>query len=316
MTLLNMNFLPSLACIAACSIGQLNPILAVAEVAGPIVLAAQIKRTIQANDLTFITDFEQPQLSEGEIAVFSYSDEATILLENALQIKESRGSQFGLVIDPFCGDGKSGLPMLHYGISTKLLGSDINPRAIQFAMENAKLNHLEENSSFSVSDITKDELPISDFPGNTLWIANPPFALKAKGANLEVMRDGGENGLVLTMAFVSKALQASKPGDTILGIGYSRIQMDGTLEMEKVLKRETQIHGGHLRISLLAGQKLWRGVNGKKEQDNPMFITEETFALKANPENQQEVDAYRTAAQFHIKAGYDRLGYYCYVIQK
>lgn len=162
----------------------------------------------------------------------------------------------------------------------------------------------------------KEGIQCSLLPGNTLWIANPPFALKAKGAHLELMRDGGENGLSLTLAFVNQSLALSKPGDVILGIGYSRIGIDGSIELEQELRKITQKQGGQLQIVLLEGQKLWRGFNGKKKQENPMSITEEVFAFKADPLNQEELYAYQMAAQFHNKAGFNKLGYYAYIIYK
>lgn len=267
---------------------------------------------LEACGLTFIIDSDPPSLQDG---VFPYSDEADILLELASKAKKNRNQLFDLVIDPFCGDGKSGLPMLSHGIAEKLVGTDINPRAIWFAKENAKLNHLESRSCFLVCDIIKNGLFNSNITGNTLWIANPPFALKAKGAPLEIMRDGGENGLLLTLEFVSKALKLSKPGDVIIGIGYSRIKSDDTIEMEETFKELLKPYNAELKIELLENQKLWRGFNGKKEQDNPMPITEDTFIVKANPSNPLEINAYRLAARFHIKACYNQLGYYSYIIQ-
>jgi len=271
---------------------------------------------IEANGMIFSTDQQAPTLSCGESAVFPYSDEAAVLLEIASKIKESRGKEFSIVIDPFCGDGKSGLPIVFHQIAEKLQGSDLNIRAIQYAKENAQLNHLKTKSCFSVRDIIKEGLVSSDSPGNTLWIANPPFALKAKGSDLELMRDGGENGLRLTIAFAGQALAISQPGDVILGIGYSRIRTNSSLELEEELNRAIANHGGTLEVILLEGQKLWRDYQGNKQQNNPMPITEEIFALKADPSNPEESNAYRTAAQFHNKAGFNKLGYYAYIIYK
>ncbi len=277
---------------------------------------AQSGQMIEANGLIFRTDLEKPNLSVGESAVFPYSDEATILLEMAAKIKNRREKNFSFVIDPFCGDGKSGLPIVFNQIAEKLIGSDINSRAVDYARLNAQLNHLESKSCFSVGDIRNEGVKGPETEGNTLWIANPPFALKAKGASLDSMRDGGENGLTLTLAFVNQSLSASKPGDVILGIGYSRIESDGRVELEEELTKMIRKHGGQLQMVLLEGQKLWGGFNGKKEQENPMPITEELFALKADPSNQEEIEAYHRAAQFHNKAGFNKLGFFAYIIYK
>lgn len=96
-------------------------------------IIAQPDQLIQAEGLIFRTDLEKPNLNPGESAVFPYSDEATILLEMASKIKNSRERKFSLVIDPFCGDGKSGLPIVFNQIAEKLVGSDINSRAVHYA---------------------------------------------------------------------------------------------------------------------------------------------------------------------------------------
>ncbi len=279
------------------------------------VLAA-LPHSVRIDDLFFFTDSERPQLKDGEAAVFPYSDEASVLLEKALEIKRMRGKEFDLAIDPFCGDGKSGLPLVFYSVAKKLIGSDINPRAIAYAKSNAETNHLESKSHFSIRDILKEGVSESDCPGNTIWIANPPFSLKIPGASVALMRDGGDNGLRLTTEFVSRALQASKQGDVILGIGYSRIRPDGTLELEEELAKMAKTYGATVRISLLEGHKLWRGFNGVKEQENPAVFSGEMFAQKADPLNLKEVEAYQKAAELHIQAGYNRLGYYYYLIEK
>lgn len=270
-------------------------------------LSAECQK-IQIGEMTFLTDIEKPNLSANESAVFPYADEATILLDLATKIKNERGKAFSLVMDPFCEDGKSGLPLVYYKIGDRLIGSDINPRAVEYAKQNALLNHLEDKSCFYVCNLLKEGLRPSDAPGNTLWIANPPFALKAKGADLNLMRDGGKNGLALTLAFVNSSLKVATKGDVILVIGYSRISTDGTVEWEQELEKITG--EPKPQMILLKGQKLWRDFDGEKSQGNPMPLSDEIFALKANPANQQEIEAYKKAAQAHRQSGYTQLGYY------
>lgn len=271
---------------------------------------------IQMKTLFFLTDSESPSLQPGERAVFPYTDEALIMEKLAQGVKEKREKPFSLVIDSFCGDGKSGFPLLDEEIAERLNGSDSNPRAIQYAKANAKLNYLDTKSCFCVRDIETEGLMASNASGNTLWIANPPFALKVKGAVLDKVRDGGENGLRLTTLFATLAMQAAKPGDVIIGIGYSRIASDGKVEMEEMLQQLVKEKGGKLTFSLLKGHKLWRGFNGKKEQENPMPLSPEILALKANPTHNEEKEAYKQAAKFHADQGYTHLGYYSYIIEK
>ncbi|MCL4363920.1 hypothetical protein M1328_01630 [Patescibacteria group bacterium] len=272
----------------------------------------------------YLTDPEKPPLAEGEMEVYPYFDEALTLSRLVSGEVERRENKFSLAIDPFCGGGHSGIPMIANEFAEKASLSDINPRAVNLAKANLEINDiqkfspLEKNPRVSVElrDITKDGIPDSDSPGNTLYIANPPFALKAKGASMAVMRDGGENGLALTLSFAGQALEKSVHGDVIIGIGYSRITPEGEIEMKRELEKLVSKFGGILDVSLLEGEALWRGFNGKKEQPNPMQITEETFSLKANPEKAEEVTAYETAARFHREQGYDKLGYFSYIIRK
>ena len=112
--------------------------------------------SIRIDDLIFITDSEKPHLSSGKAVAFPYSDEASVLLEKALEIKKIRGNKFDLVIDSFCGDGKSGLPIVFHLSPRSFIASDINPRAIEYARINAEINHLESKSHFSIRNILKD----------------------------------------------------------------------------------------------------------------------------------------------------------------
>lgn len=270
----------------------------------------------QANGLTFFTDPEKPKLEDGEMAVYPFFDEGIQLSKIVSGVVAERGKKFDVTIDPFCGGGHSGLPMLGNDLTERVILSDLNPRATNLARANAELNGLGERATILERDIVKDGLSDSDSPGNTLFIANPPFALRAKGASMEKMRDGGPNGLTLTMSFASQAVEKAQPGDVIVGVAYSRIGEDGKIELTEELKKLIEEHGGDLEVSLIEGESLWRGFNGKKEQPNPMPINEDTFALKADPAKLDEVAAYKTAAQFHNKEGYTHLGYFSYIIRK
>lgn len=276
------------------------------------------------NGLRFLADPEKPRLQVGEQAVYPYHDEADMLLKIAKRVRASRGWPFNVVIDAFSGGGHSGLPMVYEGIAERVIATDMNPRAVHLAQTNAKLNQLDSKGSFTEGDIRyrdakgqyrQSALPKSDGLGDALYIANPPFALKAKGTKMDVMRDGGENGLTLTLAYAHRAIQTAKSGDVIIGIGYSRIRPDKSMELKEELQKLINRHGGKLTVTLLEGQTLWRGFNGKKEQPNPMPITGDVFALKADPKKLEEVNAYKAAAKFHNDAGYTELGYFSYVIQ-
>lgn len=274
----------------------------------------------QANGLTFFTDPEKPKLEDGEMAVYPFFDEGEDLLRLVTRVveereKEGRG-KLKVLVDPYSGGGHSGLPIIKKGLVEGAILGDINPRAIHLATANAELNGINDRTTVIERDILNDGLPDSDSPGNTLYIANPPFALTVEGYDEEVMRAGGPDGLTLTRSFASQAIEKAQPGDVIVGVAYSRIKADGTVELTAELEELTKKYGIKPEVSLMEGKNLWRGFNGKKEQPNPMPINEETFALKPDPANLKKVAAYKMAARFHNEQGYTRLGYFSYVIRK
>ncbi len=247
---------------------------------------------VQANGLTFITDPEKVALGPHERAVFPYEDESSILLTLAKKITDVRKKPFDTIVDSFCGDGKSGLPMLLEGIGEKLIARDNNPRAIQYATLNASLNHLEKKCDIATGDVYEGVPKPSQ---NTLWIANPPA-----------------EDLQLTLHFAKTAYQTAHAGDVIIGLSYSRTHVSGKIELEEELRKVIS----HAKVTLLQGEKIWRGFDGKKEQPNPMPLSGETFALKANPYNPREIEHYRLEAKAHNDAGYTQLGYFSYMIEK
>ncbi len=269
---------------------------------------------VRANGLTFLVDEQKPKLKEGESAVYQYHDEATELLRMAKEVRRLVKGNFSAVVDPFCGGGHTGLPIIKAGIASALAGSDINPRAIELANINAQINGLDDVSEFRVADITKDPLPDTD--GRSLIIANAPFALKVRGADLDIMRNGGENGLALLNIFLQRAMEASKPGDVIIGLSQSRIAVgkgSGEPEVAGLIFVATESYRpqhGYLR--LLEGRPMWRSYSGVKEQPNPMNLS--MLYKKANPEDPEEIEAYKTGSRFHLDQGYDRFGYYEYAI--
>jgi hypothetical protein len=163
----------------------------------------------------------------------------------------------------------------------------------------------------------------------TLYMANPPFALttQEKGEwaidgipnNERLMRDGGRDGLKLTRAYVTQSLakafaaetlEHSKSGDVIIGVAYSRIGIDGHIELEEELKSLVGDRGTFI-VELIEGETLWREPDGKKKQPNPMRLT--SMNVKGTTEAQKA--EYDRAATNHLAEGYDRLGYYRYVIR-
>ena len=270
---------------------------------------------VSANELVFLTDPEKPHLKPGEMAVYPYHEEARDMLGIAHEIVKYReGKEFSSCVDSFSGGGHTGLPMVNSGIAMTLVGTDINPRAILLAKVNAELNELDHPTRFRVGSIYNGIAPPSGIFGDTLYIANAPFALRPANVDLDVMRDGGEDGLTLLKVFAEKAVQIAKTGDAICGVLMSRIGVNHQIEAEQYLQGLTRKYGGDLSLVLLAGRKVWRGYNGRKEQDNPMSL--DMMYLKADPNDNTAIEAWREATRLHNKQGYDRYGYFGYAIFK
>lgn len=272
------------------------------------------------------TDVELPPDAQR---VYPFTDEASQLFLTAKRVVEQDGEGFDRVVDGFAGGGNSMLPMLQAGIAKHGLGIELNPRAVCLAESNARLNGLQETATFMQADVHNLHDAVTTSGERTLYMANPPFALmtqeKGKWAidgildNERLMRDGGRDGLKLTRAYVTQSLarayaaeslEHAKTGDVIIGVAYSRIGTDNHIELETEL-REMVGNRGSFSVELIEGETLWRGPNGRKEQPNPMPLS----SMRVKGVTEEQKTEYDHAAASHLAEGYDRLGYYRYVIR-
>lgn len=266
--------------------------------------------------LLFFVDTKGSALWRGETRVYPYFDEAEDLLETA----KSLDSKFELIVDAFAGGGHSMLPILRDGIAQYGHGLDINPRAVVLAGANAKLNGFQDRSVFVMQDIHQG---LPRFEGKTLYIANAPFALTVGELPHDIMRDGGQDGLKLARVFINQAtvntyvdeaITGAKPGDVIMGVAYSRVGVNGKIEIENELEKHVE-GKGTFSISLIEGRTLWRGANGKKEQPNPMNLDMMYVKAEPGPTYGKQLEEYRQATAMHLAQGYDKLGYFRYIIR-
>lgn len=286
---------------------------------------------IQANGVSLFVDSKpEIQLRDGEQRVYPFTDEAADLLLLAQRVVEERGNNFARVIDCVAGGGNSMLPVLKAGIAQRGFGIDLNPRAVNLAQHNASLNGMADRATFTIENISNLDATILESNEPTLYMANPPFALSIKGQwgtdlpgnrpEERLMREGGgKDGLMLTRAYVTQTLskayaehtlEHAKPGDAIIGLAYSRIGTDGHVELNDVLKGIVGNRGAYT-VELVEGATLWRGPNGKKEQPNPMPLT----SMKIKGTTPEQRADYDRAAASHLAEGYDRMGYFRYVIR-
>ncbi len=264
----------------------------------------------------FFVDTKGSLLLEGESRVYPYFDEAADLLETAASLD----TRFELMVDAFAGGGHSMLPILKAGIAERGIGIDVNPRAVALATTNAQLNEMDDVAKFVQSDIHSG---LPRFEGKTLYIANAPFALTPGEIPHDIMRDGGADGLKLARVFINQAtintyveeaLTGAKPGDIVMGVAYSRIGTDGHIELSTELDQHVNGKGTY-EVELLAGRKLWRGANGKKEQPNPMGLDMMYVKAEPGPDYEKQMAEYHLATKRHLDEGYNRLGYFRYIVR-
>lgn len=282
--------------------------------------------------LLFVDDRRDVRLPEGVQRVYPFTDEATDLLQTARRVVAEDGQKFDRVIDCVAGGGHSMLPILEANLAERGFGIDLNPRAVNLAQCNARLNGLQDRATFMMEDLHHLDETILNSSERTLYMANPPFALTTQEKDAKwdtdlpgnpdeerLMRVGSRDGLRLTRAFIThsiakayaeRALQHSKPGDVIIGVAYSRIGVNGNIELEEEM-RNIIGNRGTFTLEPVEGATLWRGPNGKKEQPNPMPLT--SMNIKGTTDQQRA--EYDNAAANHLREGYDRLGYFRYIIR-
>lgn len=263
-------------------------------------------------EMHFLKDVAQPR----EEPVYSFHGESNDIIYAIDHFFPER--KFGAAIECFAGAGHGGIKLRNsgsLGLGASIHSVDVNPRAIALAKANSAMN--DSDIKYHQADILRDgfrNLPEqAKKPGETIYFGNAPFALTAPKRDLEVCRDGGSDGLEKTMAFIQASLEHSSPGDAVVGVAYSRIGNSGNYELEDRLK-QLQADGKQFtyKIELVEGAKLWRGYNGKKEQDNPMSLSMMTAKGAPGSATYKEYEAMAAA---YKEEGWDKLSYVRYSIE-
>jgi hypothetical protein len=223
-------------------------------------------------DQVFITD---GLWVDPTIRTFSFADESDLVMRAC---EESGWMDWATcVIDPATGCGHN---LLRYRAEKGIrrYGFDRNARAVAYAGINATLNGI-DGVTLGGGDIRQGIPPVfSQAEGErVLVVANMPFALAPNRGEIAPSADGGRYGYALTVALF----------DAINGLAE---QLDGASELRCViltytvgcLRDDSWAVPNHARQrfgeaatswKLWPEEKLWR-VNGKKEQGNPMPLTE------------------------------------------
>lgn len=188
------------------------------------------------NDLLIFTD---PPEAKQVDAVFPLCHENRYFLEN-LQVPEN-----GLVLEVCSGSGV--LAIQASRIAKKVIGIDINFRAIKYANINAKLNSLSEKVKFIHGNL------FNPVKGNIfdLIIANPPFEPTPPNELNFLHSDGGVRGSLILRKIVEEAPNYLNPEGSLQLITYLA---EGELGILEELKNNFQIINV-TEISVIDGNK-------------------------------------------------------------
>lgn len=259
----------------------------------------------------FVDSNTKLKLEPGEERVYQFHEEARDLRDTV----QAKGEHYDEVVDACAGGGHSSIPYIKEGTADHVTAIDINPRAVELAKINAELNGVQNAIDYKQGDLNNGLPVLPD--KKAAYIANVPFALKAVGVTLESMRDGGVDGLEVALAFARAALESAKSGDLIAGMIYSRINtkeglIEGQNKIQTLIDLAAQRSGKKykLNVSLVENAMLWRGANGRKEQQNPMSV-DMTYVKGRNPDEEQK---YRDTAELYKQEGWDQIGYFRYTI--
>jgi release factor glutamine methyltransferase len=162
--------------------------------------------------------------------------------EDSMFLADNLGVLGGdLVLD--MGTGTGFLALLAAIKAKKVLGVDVNPRAIEVARGNALLNNI-KNVEFRVSDLFSD---IRDEVFD-LIIFNPPYLPVDEMDMLGRSWSGGSNGLDIIKRFLKSAPDYLNEGGGIWLLVSSLNDLD---ELREIL------NGNNLESEILAKKKLW-----------------------------------------------------------
>ena len=283
---------------------------------------------MQSGDSIFLQDLPRDEVKKGE-PVYPHQDESDDLSDYVLELEKRYGSQFG-GFGHFHGCFAGALhnevkiaenANMNFFDKTRVTTLEFNPRATLLSQINALINKplaLQNKPNIVLGDVHKGLPEVNrNFYGPSVYFGNAPFALQVKGGKqLDVMRDGGENGLEKTLAFIDSALEKSRTEDVIAGVAYTRMKADGTMEISEKIKQRISPNDT-FEVEPMEEKQLYRNpANGLKEQPNPMSLDNLRIkAIRSYSETGEpiydpnDLEAYDAATRMHQEQGWTHLAY-------
>jgi release factor glutamine methyltransferase len=147
--------------------------------------------------------------------VYKPAEDTLLLLRHAERLVE------GDVLEMGTGSGYIAIELSRMPRVRRVVGVDIDPKAVEFARKNALEAGVSDKIRFSVSNLFQN-LGDSKFD----WILfNPPY-LPSEGAIDELSWAGGGKGEELLMRFLSEAPPHLSPGGCILAVVSSQTNFE------------------------------------------------------------------------------------------
>lgn len=249
--------------------------------------------------MPFVTD----GLWRRRNGVFPFSDESELLLDYC---REHCLEDFDEVVDPGSGCGHTPIALPGRSVRNAL---DVDARAVEFARLNAWLN--ERELTAVRNDITRG-FPFFVKPAagrRVLFVANMPFAISPYAEALSHVRDGGENGIRLSVSVLEAVRPFVGTNSKLVILTYS-LGRSGDQSWQFV-QRACQILPDCELCWELRGDKIWR-VGPEKVESNPMSLSslkKKAFSPIYTPEEQRRLSSgYDKLSKELESLGWDTLG--------
>lgn len=242
-------------------------------------------RPTSIGDRYFLTD--GPWSPGG---VFPFTDESELLLRHC---RENQYYDYDEIVDLASGCGHTALAFPGHSLRSAF---DVDPRAVELVRVASWLNDIEVTAG--VNDITRG-LPDALVPmagRRVLFLVNMPFAISPYAGALSHVRDGGENGIKLSLAVLEAVRPFVGTGSRVVILSYS-LGRDHNASWQFAEQARKILPDCVQRWSLTEG-RIWR-VGATKVEPNPMPLT--ALKKKANSSTRSESD------QSRLRAGYDKL---------
>lgn len=118
--------------------------------------------------------------------------------ENLCMAERMAIPEAGTVLDLCTGSGA--LAIYAADRARRVVGIDVNPRALAFAELNAHLNNVEQKIEWKLGDLFE---PVGGMKFDVI-ISNPPFEQTPKGWSNYLHSDGGEDGLSIVRRIITQ----------------------------------------------------------------------------------------------------------------